>query len=332
MTYNIQQLYDMGPKTWWDQAQRAARIPVVLAATCQEKNIDILILNECFNGHATVICQQLKGYFPHQTNVIGKASSSSKEEGDWKSTTGNFRNHFFCINGGVVILSRHPIVEQRQYIYHHSHASTWDSWANKGICYAKIIMAGQNVVHILGTHLQADEGHVSHVETHKIRMAQLQELRTYLTDELQVPSSERVILGGDLNVEYTNASFLQDLETTLHTTVQYTHEIPGSFSACHNVMTKANARANHQDEQRNETLDYLLVPNDYAQPLRDTATFTVLPIKAPTSWYWNYLAKQFPHETSSSGYYCDLSDHYPVMASFEFPTTTTAVTTRSSDL
>jgi phospholipase C len=337
MTFNVQQLYDMGPKTWWDQANRAARIPVALASVCcqdnndnndNNDNIDILILNECFNGYATtIICQQLSRWFPHQTPVIGKSSSSSSSK--WKSTSGNYRHQYHCINGGVVILSRHAILEQRQYIYRHTHASTWDCWANKGIAYAKIAFVSQqqqqrqqqqqqHVVHIFGTHLQADEGHVPHAETHRVRMAQLQELRTYLTEELRLPRTERVILGGDLNVEYTNESFRRDLETTLHTTIHYTHQFPGSFSAPHNWMTRANARANRQDEQRNETLDYLLVPNDYAQPLGESATFTVVPLKATSSWYWSYLAKQWPQETK--GYHCDLSDHYPVMASFEFPT------------
>jgi hypothetical protein len=97
---------------------------------------------------------------------------------------------------------------------------------------------------------------------------------------------------------------LKDLETALNTIMHYWHGVLGSFSACHYFMTEANARANHLDEQRNETLDYLLVPNDHV--LLKEATFVVVPFKAATSWYWSYLARQWPNETKG-GYRCDFS-------------------------
>ncbi|CAB9523443.1 Sphingomyelinase C [Seminavis robusta] len=316
MTFNIQQLYDMGPKTWWDQANRAARIPQAIEKMCTDDESqypDVLILNECFNSYAATIAQQLQSLFPYQTPIIGKSDTHN-----WKTTSGDFRNKYHMINGGVMILSRHKILEQHQYIYQTTHANTWDAWANKGICYAKIAVAGNHSVHVLGTHLQADEGHVPHADTHQVRMAQLKEMRDYVTQELSLPTTERVILGGDLNVELTTEEFRHDLERTLQTTVHCDNPPPiGSFSTSHNMMTKANARANAQSEERNEVLDYLLIPSEYAQPLGDSAKFDVVPLKAAESWYWSYLDKHWPEK---QGMHNDLSDHYPVMATFRFST------------
>jgi len=327
MTYNLQQLYDMGPKTWWDQVNRAARIPHALKAlfsSSRDGTPDVLILNEAFNSYATQVCMALKDVFPYQTPVIGKSTEG------WTSTTGkslsrssNWRQNV-TINGGVVILSRYEILEPRQYLYHAAHASTWDCWSNKGVAYAKVQVppdknnsGGGGIVHVLGTHLQADEGHVPYDDTHQVRMEQLRELRTFVTVELQLPKTERVIIAGDLNVEYTTEAYRIDLETQLRATLRYEHTLPGSFSAPHNWMTRANARANQQSEDRNETLDYILVFQDYAQPKNGTGMVVVVPMKSAESWYWRYLAQQWPDKTDP-GVHSDLSDHYPVLASFEF--------------
>lgn len=311
MTFNIQQLFNMGPKTWWDQGNRAARIPGAVRSFCLKDNgsecPDVLILNEAFNPYAAGIALQLMDIFPHQTPVIGKSLVG------WKATTGKFRNNYNTINGGVTILSRHTIVEQRQYIYAATHPNTWDCWANKGIAYAKVSVKG-TMVHILGTHLQADEGHVPHIESHKVRMAQLREMRQYLLEDLKLSKEERVVIGGDLNVEYTTEPFRKDLESNLQVKICYEHKLPGSFSAPDNWMTRANARSNKEPEDRNETLDYVLVPTEFAPSFRDPVA-TVIPLKAAESWYWSYLAQEWPAE---GGMTLDLSDHYPVMATFEF--------------
>ena len=336
MTYNIQQIYNMGPKTWWDQANRAAHIPDALIDFFANKaedddddddcTPDILILNEAFNSYAATIASRLHHVFPYQTSVIGK----STDEKEWKSTTGTFRTSFSVINGGVMILSRHKIVEQRQHIYHATHSNTWDSWANKGIAYVKIKLNEKpnQAVHILGTHLQADEGHVPPSETHKVRMEQLKELRYFVAEELKLSKDEIVLIGGDLNVEYTTKSFRNGMESTLNVKVGemlcQASSSPlgqcGSFSALHNWMTKANARANGQSEERNETLDYILIPKDFVKPVTDgqSTKVEVIRLQSKKPLYWSYLAQQWPNE---KGFHHDLSDHYPVYGHFTFPCT-----------
>jgi phospholipase C len=327
MTYNVQQLYNvLGPKTWWDQGQRAQHLPAALQHFCSDasQRPDVLILNEAFNSHATWAATQLHDLFPYQTPVLGTSTKG------WAATTGPFQSWGVAINGGVIILSRYEIVEQRQHIYSATHPSTWDRFAHKGIVYAKICVPHYDptrnhppedtstFVHIFGTHLQADEGHVPCEEAHLVRMEQLREIRNYIVQELQLqPSSERVIIGGDFNIEYTTEQFRKDLKRNLHVQIHYHHGMPGSFSAPHNWMTKANARANQQSEERNETLDYIVVPTDYIQPINQPQMH-VVPLKACESWYWWYFAYQWPQE-SQKGMTCDLSDHYPVMVTFQFP-------------
>lgn len=269
-------------------------------------------MNEAFNSYSAAILLQLQDIFPYQTPVLGKSRAG------WNATTGSFGSNIYRINGGVVILSRHDIVDQRQYIYQATHPTTWDAWANKGAAYAKVMVNAcktkKVAVHVLGTHLQADEGHVPHTETHEVRMAQLREMRQFLQNDLQLPVTERVIIGGDLNVEYTTDAFRRDLETHLQTTIYYKHSMPGSFSAPSNNMTLANARANRQAEDRNETLDYVLVPAGYSEPVKEPLA-AVVPLKATEQWYWSYLAQE---KLSNEGMTSDLSDHFPVVATFEF--------------
>ena len=256
---------------------------------------------------------ELQDIFPYQTPVLGQSRRG------WNATTGSFGSHVYRINGGVTILSRYGIVDQRQYVYQATHPSTWDAWANKGVAYAKIMVNSQQnntkvAVHVLGTHLQADEGHVPHTETHEVRMAQVREMRQFLQDDLKLPATERVIMGGDLNVEYTTDAFRVDLEKQLQTRLYYKHTTPGSYSTTSNTMALANARSNQQEEDRNETLDYLLVPTGYAVPVKDPVA-VVVPLKASEPWYWSYSAQE---KLSEGGMTSDLSDHFPVCATFEF--------------
>ena len=49
---------------------------------------------------------------------------------------------------------------------------------------------------------------------------------------------------------------------------------------------------------------------------------SILKLKAKEPWYWSYLDGYWHlHEgiVKHDGYYNDVSDHYPVVATFEFP-------------
>lgn len=65
------------------------------------------------------------------------------------------------------------------------------------------------------------------------------------------------------------------------------------------------------------TLDYIFVFKGYKQPIQ-RGYMTVLPLKSKQAWYYDYL-KDIPADSNDGkGFYRDMSDHYPVVATFKF--------------
>ena len=74
--------------------------------------------------------------------------------------------------------------------------------------------------------------------------------------------------------------------------------------------------------REDEHLDYVVLWRNHLQPKRPVLTKTV-PLKAEQKWYWRYLDRQWRLESGVNtldGFYDDISDHYPVVADFEFST------------
>ena len=74
--------------------------------------------------------------------------------------------------------------------------------------------------------------------------------------------------------------------------------------------------------REDEHLDYVVLWRNHLQPKRPVLTKTV-PLKAAQKWYWRYLDRKGRLESGVNtldGFYDDISDHYPVVADFEFST------------
>ncbi|PHJ24809.1 endonuclease exonuclease phosphatase domain-containing [Cystoisospora suis] len=87
----------------------------------------------------------------------------------WNSVSGNYMGT--RRNGGVVIISRWPILQRHAYIYHHS--AMPDSLENKGAVLVRIDKGGK-IYNVVGTHLQSGESN------NNIRVAQAKELAAWL--------------------------------------------------------------------------------------------------------------------------------------------------------
>lgn len=97
---------------------------------------------------------------------------------------------FFGVSSGVMIFSKHPIIEEKFVSYSKSKGA--DGLAKKGAVLAKIRFGKQDV-HIVGTHLQAG---VSSAEK-SVRKSQLKELTNAVS---LIEDSSIVILAGDFNI------------------------------------------------------------------------------------------------------------------------------------
>lgn len=307
MAYNIMQLNVQD----WDQANRAERLPNVISQL--NDSPDVILISEAFSKESEAALAQLAQLYPYQTPNVGQDCSGT----GWHSLTGNCSNSPFVIRGGVVILSKYPIIKQKAHVFNNSLADSWDYLANKGFAYVEIEKHGKRY-HLIGTHLQATHDGDTEAE-HIVRMGQLQEIQDFIQSE-QIPTSEPVIIGGDMNVEWSKQSEITDMLAVVRSRLIFNTPEVGSFSAKHNWFTKANAYYFDYSLEYNDTLDYVLWHADHKQPTNTPEMLVRYP-KAEHDFYWSYLRGNWNLPSGRyyhDGYYNELSDHYPVQVNFEF--------------
>jgi len=308
MNYNTRQLPKFLLINDWDQDNRLKRLPDSLRR--QEFQADILILDELMTQNAYDKVQGLKDLYPYITPVVGKDCSGR----DLTSLTGPCSK--ILPRSGVMALSKIPIIETHGLIYRNAAAGTWDAKANKGAVYIKVSVNGL-LVHVVGTHIQADEGKVDGGAT---RILQMEELRTWIS-HFSIPDDEPIILAGDINSKLGT----EEQRTIFDGHFVFSFKADdfdfGTFSASTNWLTRADAYHSKTSIYEERHLDYVATWANHLQPIRP-AFMSILKLKAEEKWYWNYLEGWWVlHEGPyhHDGYYKDVSDHYPVVATFEFP-------------
>lgn len=95
-------------------------------------------------------------------------------------------------DGGVVIVSRYPIVNEAQFVY--PDCSGTDCFADKGVNYAEVIKNGR-AYHLFATHTASFDTDTAR----DYRQRQFRQIRD-LAASLKIPSNETVVYGGDFNV------------------------------------------------------------------------------------------------------------------------------------
>ncbi|BBN82248.1 sphingomyelin phosphodiesterase [Pseudoalteromonas sp. A25] len=307
MAYNIMQLSVQD----WDQANRAQRLPAALMSL--NDSPDVILVSEVFNSEGEQALAELAAQYPYQTPNVGQDCSGS----GWDALTGKCSNSPFVIRGGVVILSKYPIITQKAHVFNHSLRGSWDYMANKGFAYVEIEKNAQRY-HLVGTHLQAThDGNTE--EEHRVRMGQLSEIQAFIHAQ-NISTSEPVIIGGDMNVEWSKQHEVADMLQTARGQLNFKTPVIGSFPANYNWFTRANAYYFEYSLDYNDTLDYVFWHRDYKQPANNPSMAVRYP-KANSSWYWSYLKGRWNLSNGQyyhNGYYDELSDHYPVQVNFEF--------------
>jgi len=306
MNYNTRQLPKFLLFNDWDQDSRLKRLPQVLRQP--EYQADILILEELMTEAAYNKVHELSDIYPYITTVVGKDCSGK----DLNSITGPCSK--ILPRSGVMALSKLPILETHGLIYKYAAAGTWDAKCNKGAIYLKLSINGLNV-HVVGTHLQADEGDVDGGPTRVLQMQHLREwMRTF-----PIPKEEPIILAGDINTQLGTEEQHSIFDGNF--VFNFVKHDFGTFSASTNWLTRADAYVSKTSIYAEKHLDYIATWTHHLQPIRP-AYMTILKLKAKEKWYWSYLEGWWIlHEGPyhHDGYYNDVSDHYPVVATFEFP-------------
>lgn len=250
LTFNLYQLPWAADTNTSGKQQRAG----YAAALIRSEDADVVVLQEAFSAEAETMRTSLLTEYPHQTPLLGQSCSASA---GWTAVSGNCSNSIFVVNGGVTILSKHPITAKYQHVFNASQMWTADYNANKGVALARIDTAG-GPLWVAGTHLQADTTASARPQAHKVRMNQLGEIDTLVRART---GSDPVVLAGDLNVEfYAGASRLdgsgrneiQQAQVRSSFTVGDPSVHGYTYDGVTNPLVAAQGYASYRD-----TLDYL---------------------------------------------------------------------------
>lgn len=264
LSYNLYMLTP--PIAYTDQSERAAIIPNHIAG------YDALILSEVFYNSArdSILVPGLSSAYPFHTAVVDVGGSSE--------------------DGGVMILSKWPILSSTHIVYDSCDGS--DCLAAKGAMYAKIDKNGVNY-HLFGTHTQAWQTGLIY------RQAQFRQLRGFI-DALNLPSTEAVLVGGDLNVDkiLNNQNEYGAMFSILKA------EEPRYQGNTFTYDPDLNLYASGSDF---EFLDYVLRLSDHLKPIDSLNEVRIF--RGIEDDIWGEF---------------DLSDHFAVYGHFEFPNSVVA--------
>ncbi|MFD7639653.1 sphingomyelin phosphodiesterase [Kitasatospora sp. NPDC059795] len=268
----------------WGQSYRAQAI----AGADFFQGHDVVVLQEAFdNATSDALVSKASAAYPYHTPVVGRSTSG------WDATSGSYSSTT-PEDGGVVLLSKWPILRKEQYVFKDACGSDW--FSNKGFVYAQLNVNGQRT-HVVGTHLQSTDSGCSTGQAADIRGKQLRAMKAFL-DAKQIPANEPIVLAGDLNIDSHGTEYPALLSNGNLAPATTRDGWANSFDTADNSIA-----AYRYPGDPKEDLDYVLYRADHARPQQYTNTvhrFHSAPWTV-SSWGTSYT-------------YTDLSDHYPLIA------------------
>ncbi|NRB39024.1 MAG: sphingomyelin phosphodiesterase [Pseudomonadales bacterium] len=260
LTYNLSAL----PLISTDIEKRLKAIPAYI------QDYDVLLFQEAFSEHREDFILEIAKTYPYQTQMLDKEGINVHD-------------------GGVIIFSRFPILNEAQFIF--PDCADADCLADKGVNYAAINKLGR-VYHVFATHTASFDSAVAR----HFRQKQFQQMRDFASS-LAIPNTETVIYGGDLNVN--KLIFLDDYQQMLNTLEadepNFTGYTAATFDPRINLLAQDPITGG-----KVEYLDYILV--SHAHKLASSNTNTVQVPRSSSADLWRVW---------------DLSDHFPVQGFIE---------------
>ena len=252
---------------------------------------DVVVLQELFeNSSAERLRDGLSDEYPHATPVVGRSESG------WDRTTG-FRHHTVT-NGGVSVHSTWPILRGEQHIFERACGADW--FSNKGFAYVEID-SPEGPLHVVGTHMQSEDGACGDGEDAEIRRHQLNQILSVL-DEQHIPGNEQVYVAGDLNVVGGSEEWDRAIE-------QLDAVEPAAAGDAVSWDPTTNSIAEHDyPDWDPQQLDHVLPIRGDAAP--ETYVNETRAVKSEP-WTVNSWGTEYTYD--------DYSDHYPVFGSSALP-------------
>ncbi|QDO82131.1 phospholipase [Shewanella psychropiezotolerans] len=256
MTYNIWAL----PVIASHIQDRLAILPEYM------RGYDVLMLQEVFASGRGDFLRQLAEEYPFQTEMLNKPGVN-------------------IYDGGVVLVSRFPIVNQSQYVF--PDCTGTDCFTDKGVNYAEVIKGGK-AYHLFATHTASFDTDTAR----DYRQRQFRQIREFASS-MNIPANEMVVYGGDFNVN--KRKFEDDYANMLANLDASAPEYAGYTESTFDPRVNKFAGAPASGGENVEYLDYIVVSNEYLTKPNNTNRVLVPRTTDPRLWkHWN------------------LSDHFPV--------------------
>lgn len=273
------------------------------------KNIDVITFCEAFTQTArNILIRNLKKYgYNFHTPVLNISNIKS--------------------NGGIFIISKHPIINYKFYVYNSTKGT--DSLVEKGVVKATLIIKN-TTVNIFATHLQAWDT----PENELIRIEQINELQNFITQQ-NLEKKDIVIVSGDFNTSLSTikkSTLNKFIFPKLTSRQKYTSDpSSNSFVGLDGADKYYNCVDSYYDNIINskenvykknftyceccpkEMLDYIFYINDFKKP-----TFSENKIISLKTDIYKFKLWRLSWLNSIYFYTTDLSDHYPILGSFKF--------------
>ncbi len=229
---------------------------------------DVVMLQEVFAPGRGAFLRALAEEYPYQTRMLDKSGIN-------------------IYDGGVMIVSRYPIVAQAQFVY--PDCSGTDCFADKGINYAQVIKQGE-AYHVFATHAASFDTDVARSN----RQKQFKQMRQF-AHSLAIPTDETVIYGGDFNVN--KRKFEGDYQQMFANLKAKQPSYLGYTESTFDPRINEFAGTALSGGENIEYLDYVVISDEYAKTEGNDNDVKVPRSSATSLWQkWN------------------LSDHFPVVS------------------
>lgn len=295
------------PLRFYGQSERCARVKDVIQELDQKYHLDVIVLNEVIAPETqTVIFRDMPLIgFKYRTRKITEA---------------------FTVHGGIVLFSKHPITQESFTVFGDKCVGI-DCFAAKGVVFARINKDGM-YFNVFGTHLQAWPS----IKAYSTRELQMRKMREFI-DKIKLPEDEPVILAGDMNTDlYLDKDHVQHMLYHLEMGLPETHTESHPFT----VDPKENKLVGNDDPSEYvsdswpngcvdeyyrtlecpccpaQWIDYTLYSKRHLLPL--SCDTRVIKTKVPPF--------KIKINASQEATIQDVSDHFPVLGHFVFPTKT----------
>ena len=267
----------------------------------QDKDYDVILLQEIWSNHEVIRDGMAEAGFCHYVMTEKSAGSGLGVFSKYPILEHSFKDWFdgFASGGSLTPDPMNP-----------------ESWiADKGVLYAKVIKNNQPV-HIFNLHANSD----SVGDYHDVRVKQFEIVNKFIESK-DIPTSELVLIGGDMNEDkdcrmFTcdrqanceDQSYYNEMLTTLsagEVEVETGDTNPWTYNTEENAFLKSLYEG-EECSQHQYLLDYIFYSNKHQKPGESSVCRVLNPL-------------------SEDGK--DLSDHFPLDCVIDFSTTEPATET-----